>query len=127
MLAISLNEEILSLVGGNQTTSDMIATETKIAFAEAYKWVYYVSIPFGAVAVITDCFLQDMSPYMVRIPALSATCARGGLMRHFRMIMLLSSIISRIVRKKYALWAGLKVNGCLISGSEFLKYLVSIS
>jgi hypothetical protein len=39
-------------------------------------------------------------------------------MRHFRMIMLLSSIINRIVQKKYALWGGLKVNGCLISGSE---------
>jgi hypothetical protein len=39
-------------------------------------------------------------------------------MRRFRMIRLLSSIINRIVQKKYALWGGLKVNGCLISGSE---------
>jgi hypothetical protein len=47
----------------------MIVTAVQIAFAEAYKWVYYVSIPFGAVAVIAACFLQDISPYMVCIPA----------------------------------------------------------
>jgi len=115
LLAVSLNKEILPLVGGNQTMLDMIVTAAQIAFAEAYKWVYYVSIPFGAVGVIAACFLLDMSPYMVRIPALSVTCARGGLMRRFRMIMLLSSIINRIFQKKYALWGGLKANGCLIS------------
>ena len=68
LLAVSLNEEILPLVGGNQTKSDMIVAAAQIAFSEAYKWVYYVSIPFGMVAVIAACFLQDMSPYMVRLP-----------------------------------------------------------
>jgi hypothetical protein len=65
LLAASLNEEILPLVGGNQTKSDMIVIAAQIAFSEAYKWVYYVSIPFGIIAVIAACFLQDMSPYMV--------------------------------------------------------------
>lgn len=33
----------------------------KLAFAESYKWVYYVSIAFGAVSIIASCFLGDIS------------------------------------------------------------------
>lgn len=33
----------------------------KLAFAESYKWVYYVSIAFGAVSIVASCFLGDIS------------------------------------------------------------------
>lgn len=33
----------------------------RLAFAESYKWVYYVSIAFGAVSIIASCFLGDIS------------------------------------------------------------------
>ena len=36
----------------------------QIAYAEAYKYVYYVSIAFGAVSIIASCFLGDISKYM---------------------------------------------------------------
>lgn len=36
----------------------------QIAYAEAYKWVYYVSIAFGCVSIIAACFLGDISKYM---------------------------------------------------------------
>jgi hypothetical protein len=36
----------------------------QVAYAEAYKYVYYVSIAFGAVSIIAACFLGDISKYM---------------------------------------------------------------
>jgi hypothetical protein len=36
----------------------------QIAYAEAYKWVYYVSIAFGGVSILAACFLGDISKYM---------------------------------------------------------------
>jgi hypothetical protein len=36
----------------------------QIAYAEAYKWVYYSSIAFGGVSIIAACFLGDISNYM---------------------------------------------------------------
>lgn len=36
----------------------------QLAFAEAYKWVYYCSIAFGGVSIIAACFLGDISAYM---------------------------------------------------------------
>lgn len=36
----------------------------QMAYAEAYKWVYYVSIAFGSVSIIAACFLGDISKYM---------------------------------------------------------------
>ena len=36
----------------------------QIAYAEAYKYVYYVSIAFGAVSIVAACFLGDISKYM---------------------------------------------------------------
>jgi hypothetical protein len=68
LLAVSLNEEILPLVGRMQTKSDMTVAAAQIAFSQAYEWVYYASIPFRIVAIIATCFLQDTSPYMVCIP-----------------------------------------------------------
>lgn len=45
---------------------EIIIGATQVAFAQAYKWVYYISIPFGAVSFICACFLGDIRKYMVR-------------------------------------------------------------
>ncbi|KAK8212787.1 hypothetical protein M8818_002952 [Zalaria obscura] len=36
----------------------------QMAYAEAYKWVYYVSIAFGAVSIVAALFLGDIGKYM---------------------------------------------------------------
>lgn len=36
----------------------------QIAFAESYKYVYYVSIAFGAISIIAACFLGNINQYM---------------------------------------------------------------
>ena len=36
----------------------------QIAYAEAYKYVYYVSIAFGLISIVAACFLGDISKYM---------------------------------------------------------------
>lgn len=36
----------------------------QLAYAEAYKYVYYVSIAFGSISIIAACFLGDISKYM---------------------------------------------------------------
>ena len=36
----------------------------QLAYAEAYKYVYYVSIAFGGVSILAACFLGDISKYM---------------------------------------------------------------
>ena len=37
----------------------------QVAYAEAYVYVYYVSIAFGAISIVAACFLGDISKYMV--------------------------------------------------------------
>ena len=41
-----------------------MVTAGQLAYAESYKYVYYVSIAFGAVSIICACFLGDISKYM---------------------------------------------------------------
>jgi len=36
----------------------------QMAYAEAYVWVYYVSIAFGGVSILAACFLGDIGKYM---------------------------------------------------------------
>ena len=43
---------------------EMVVYAGQIAFAEAYKYVYYVSIAFGSVSIVAACFLGDISKYM---------------------------------------------------------------
>ena len=64
----SLIEEIAFLPGikGNEIAYETIVKAGQLAFAEAYKWVYYSSIAFGGVSIIAACFLGDISKYMVR-------------------------------------------------------------
>lgn len=62
----SLLEPIAELPGikGNELAYETIVDAGQIAFAEAYKWVYYVSIVFGGVSIIAACFLGDIRKYM---------------------------------------------------------------
>ncbi|GAB1740812.1 hypothetical protein NU219Hw_g5895t1 [Hortaea werneckii] len=43
---------------------EMVVVAGQMAYAEAYKWVYYVSIAFGCVSIVASCFLGDISKYM---------------------------------------------------------------
>ena len=43
---------------------ELVVAAGQVAYAEAYKYVYYVSIAFGAVSIIAACFLGDISKYM---------------------------------------------------------------
>jgi hypothetical protein len=43
---------------------ELVVQAGQVAYAEAYKYVYYVSIAFGAVSIIAACFLGDISKYM---------------------------------------------------------------
>ncbi|KAJ5437816.1 uncharacterized protein N7458_008814 [Penicillium daleae] len=51
-------------IAGNETAYEMVVGAGQIAYAEAYKWVYYVSIAFGAVSILAACFLGDITKYM---------------------------------------------------------------
>ena len=64
--AYSLIDKIPDLPGidGNATKVAMIVTEGQACFAQAYVYVYYVSIAFGSVSIIAACFLGDISKYM---------------------------------------------------------------
>jgi len=43
---------------------EMVVVAGQMAYAEAYKYVYYVSIAFGAISIVAACFLGDISKYM---------------------------------------------------------------
>lgn len=62
----SLLTELKTIPGiaGNETAYEMVVTAGQIAYAESYKWVYYVSIAFGTISILAACFLGDISKYM---------------------------------------------------------------
>lgn len=62
----SLLEAISQLPGikGNDVLFQAVVKAGQIAFAEAYKWVYYASVAFGGVSIIAALFLGDISKYM---------------------------------------------------------------
>ncbi len=66
LTAISLIEEIKNIPGiaGNDTAYEIVIRMGRLAFAESYKWVYYVSISFGVIAIISACFLGNIHKYM---------------------------------------------------------------
>ncbi|KAF4549968.1 Fungal trichothecene efflux pump (TRI12)-like protein [Elsinoe fawcettii] len=51
-------------IAGHPLAYELVVGAGKIAYAEAYKWVYYVSIAFGGVSIIAACFLGDISKFM---------------------------------------------------------------
>lgn len=62
----SLLEEIKQIPGiaGNEKAYEAVVAAGQIAYSEAYKWVYYVSIAFGIMSILASCFLGDISKYM---------------------------------------------------------------
>lgn len=51
-------------IAGNETAYEMVVTAGQIAYAESYKWVYYVSIAFGVISILASCFLGNITKYM---------------------------------------------------------------
>ncbi|GIK06217.1 hypothetical protein Aspvir_001861 [Aspergillus viridinutans] len=62
----ALLEELKTIPGiaGSETAYNAVVTAGQLAFAESYKWVYYVSIAFGGVSILAACFLGSISQYM---------------------------------------------------------------
>ncbi|KAF2789097.1 MFS general substrate transporter [Melanomma pulvis-pyrius CBS 109.77] len=62
----SLLEEISLLPGikGNEALYQAVVSAGQLAYAEAYKWVYYSSVAFGGVSIIAAAFLGDISSFM---------------------------------------------------------------
>ncbi|KAI5293807.1 hypothetical protein KEM52_005184 [Ascosphaera acerosa] len=66
LCASSLIEEVKLLPGVRDTPGawEMIIAASRQAFAESYKYVYYVSIAFGSLALISSLFLTDIRKHM---------------------------------------------------------------
>ena len=47
-----------------QGAYELVVYASQLAYAEAYKHIYYVSIAFGGVSIIAACFLGDISKYV---------------------------------------------------------------
>lgn len=63
--ASMLNEiKLLPGIAGNETAYELVVGAGQIAFSESYKYVYYVSIAFGVISILSACFLGDISKYM---------------------------------------------------------------
>ncbi|KAF2810561.1 MFS multidrug transporter-like protein [Mytilinidion resinicola] len=61
----SLIEDLRTIPGlESDLAYEAVVKAGQMAFAEAYKWVYYSSIAFGGVSIIAACFLGDISKYM---------------------------------------------------------------
>lgn len=62
----SLPEELFTIPGiaGNQTAYDMVVYAGQVAYAESYKYIYLVSIAFGAVSIVAACFVKNFNTYM---------------------------------------------------------------
>ncbi|KAK4695465.1 hypothetical protein P7C71_g2290, partial [Lecanoromycetidae sp. Uapishka_2] len=62
----SLLDEIALLPGiaGNVTAWEIVVEAGQIAFAESYRYVYLVSIAFGAVSIVAAVFLGNIDQYM---------------------------------------------------------------
>lgn len=59
---VSLIEELKLIPGiaGNETAYNMVVLAGQTAYAESYKYVYYVSIAFGSIAIVCACGLGNI-------------------------------------------------------------------
>ncbi|KAF2772653.1 MFS multidrug transporter-like protein [Teratosphaeria nubilosa] len=66
IIATSLLTELQELPGikGVPGAYELVVFAGQLAYAAAYKYVYYVSIAFGAISILAACFLGDISQYM---------------------------------------------------------------
>ena len=51
-------------IKGNDTAYEIVLAAGQLAYAESYKYVYYVSISFGVVSILAAWFLGDIQKYM---------------------------------------------------------------
>ncbi|KAL1970330.1 hypothetical protein VTN77DRAFT_5490 [Rasamsonia byssochlamydoides] len=51
-------------IAGNEAAYQAVVTAGQIAYAESYKWVYYVSIAFGGLSILAACGLGSIEKYM---------------------------------------------------------------
>ncbi|KAF2753288.1 MFS general substrate transporter [Pseudovirgaria hyperparasitica] len=51
-------------IKGNETIYNAVVLAGQLAYAAAYKHVYYVSTAFGGISVIAACFLGDINKFM---------------------------------------------------------------
>ncbi len=62
--AMLLELKTIPGIGNNETAYQMVVTAGQTAYAASYKYVYLVSIAFGAVSIIASCFLGNIDNYM---------------------------------------------------------------
>lgn len=51
-------------IARNEKAYDAVVLAGQIAYAESYKWVYYVSIAFGGLAILVSLGLKNIGKYM---------------------------------------------------------------
>lgn len=51
-------------IAGNDTAYEMVVLAGQEAFAASYRYIYYVSLAFGGVSILSACFLGDIGQYM---------------------------------------------------------------
>ena len=62
----SLLDQLMLIPGikGNQHAYEVVVKAGQIAYAESYRYVYFVSIAFGCVAIIAACLLGKVNDFM---------------------------------------------------------------
>lgn len=51
-------------IAGNDTAHAIVVAAGQRAFAESYRYVYLVSLAFGAVSIVAACLLGNVDQYM---------------------------------------------------------------
>ena len=66
LTSVSLIEKLKHIPGiaGNNTAYEIVLRAGRVGFAESYKWVYYASIAFGVLSVVSACFIGNIDEYM---------------------------------------------------------------
>ncbi|MCJ1468558.1 hypothetical protein MMC07_007187 [Pseudocyphellaria aurata] len=66
LTAASRTDELQMIPGifGNTTAHAIVVAAGQQAFSASYKYVYLVSIAFGAVSIVASCFLGNIDQYM---------------------------------------------------------------
>jgi hypothetical protein len=64
LTSVSLLDQIGDLPGMTPALHRVVIAAGQIAYAEAYKYVYYASIAFGTICIIAAAFMPDISEFM---------------------------------------------------------------
>lgn len=62
----SLLEGLKEIPGiqGHPLAYELVVGAGKLAYADAYRYVYYVSTAFGGISILAACFLGDIGKFM---------------------------------------------------------------